>query len=254
MILTKPTPWGEIHGKLSLTPEQAKKMFGFNMAKDAKGIILQKRNGKTIIRNLMKYTIYAVPKKLRARQIVFRILGKLAGKHLKDLIYPVWQESAKIRNCCALHLFMSVNLIRICNYKRNDSRRRWKQLLLSQGILDPPKIHARFYADSKKIMIAIKNTHSYQIGIAVLEMTTFNLYHWLVSADPESTVTLPIVKKIGVWNYIYLQIPEIKSPIVFAYFKEGNTYSVSKSLIPGSVIELKWDNKKRWLPPGRYNG
>lgn len=41
MILKPGNPWGYMTGKLSLNPDQAKKMFGFTMNPDAPGVIFR---------------------------------------------------------------------------------------------------------------------------------------------------------------------------------------------------------------------
>ncbi|MCK4352959.1 hypothetical protein KAW65_06075 [candidate division WOR-3 bacterium] len=47
MWLNKITPWGEIRGKLSTTPEQAKRLFGFIQHPLAKGVIFKDIKGVT---------------------------------------------------------------------------------------------------------------------------------------------------------------------------------------------------------------
>ena len=50
MIINTLLPWGEITGKLSLSPEQAKRMLNYDLPAGAKGVVFYKFNDRIIIK------------------------------------------------------------------------------------------------------------------------------------------------------------------------------------------------------------
>ncbi|MDI6840329.1 MAG: hypothetical protein QMD71_05735 [bacterium] len=252
MILIKPTPWGEITGKLSLTPEQAKRMFNFNMRPDARGVVLFKMGGKQIIRNLVRCTT-KTNKKIKRIQRIFRILAKIANAHLDDLIYPVWMKSAKNRNCLPSNIFIGMNIKKICRIKRRG-RRKWKHLIITQGEIPAPKIYTRFYHRNKKLSVYLQKVEQCKIGIAVLDTYNFKLYHFK-DCDNQTNEDKN-------WVRIQIEVPEIVSPIVFAYFRKEDRFSNSTSIIPPYAEKAEeeiaqftpYKKGKKWLPEAKYHG
>ncbi|MDI6840351.1 MAG: hypothetical protein QMD71_05845 [bacterium] len=68
----------EIICKLSLTREQAKLMFGYDMKAGAKGVVLQRRGDSVYIRSLMPQR-HINTKLWQMTKLKFKVLSKLCG-------------------------------------------------------------------------------------------------------------------------------------------------------------------------------
>ena len=103
-----------ITGKLSLTPAQAKKIFGYTMKEGAKGVALQRRGSRIFIRSLMPQR----KPNTEMQQIAERkltIISKIGSRHMEDLIYPVWEPIARKtkRYPSGFTMFVGINMRRI---------------------------------------------------------------------------------------------------------------------------------------------
>ena len=96
----------EVRGKLSTTPAQAKRMFGYKMNPGAKGVILFKKNGKLFIRSLMPYKMS--PNTMKHAHRVGEVSRK--WKKLSPTVKEKWNNLAKQNGIrCGLNLFVKEN-------------------------------------------------------------------------------------------------------------------------------------------------
>lgn len=133
--------WGKITGKLSCTPEQALRDFGFGMKPDAQGIIFReytytnaegKRVKGTFINN---YFPPSNPQTVtqQANRRRFAILSHIAVEH-PDLIYKVWQPLSKKRDPKKAHGF---NEFRAENMRLIDTPPDFSKMRVTDGSLEP---------------------------------------------------------------------------------------------------------------------
>lgn len=212
MIVKKSTVWGTITGKLSLTKEQAKEMFDFDMHPDAIAVVLQHDKwGNLIIRNLFPRSPDTSKKLINWRKEArgfFLILHPL-----KSLIREVWNPLA-----LQLHAYSGTALFRKINIPRWKSDKRvfyrWTKLLLTKGTLQTPSARVLY---KRKIFLYNYNS-SYQLGAILLELNTKKFFF-------QKPITL---------NSNYFLIPDFNLSIPFVlylYYKKQNLYSDSSALI-----------------------
>lgn len=224
MILTKPLPWGEIRGKLSLSPEQAQTMLGFNMRPDAKGVYFTKRNDKLVVCNLIPPVCKVKTNEMTHRQNKMKILGKIVKEHYNTLIKPIWNRQAKNTDFMAgAQLFTSLNSERL------GMPPDLRNLLLTTGNLAPPELDIHYCPPRKLIEVKTSSSRN-ELQFALFDTNTFSLHLPVpVSFDPEicnptsAFVKLPFQTLRTHW--------ERKAPILFAYFKQENEYSDSVSWV-----------------------
>ncbi|MDI6840170.1 MAG: hypothetical protein QMD71_04880 [bacterium] len=204
----------KIVGKIKTTPEQAKRMFGFNMKKDATGIFFQRRGNRICICNLVKRK----NPKTEKQQIIrtkFATLGKITHKYKKEIIHKIWNPIAKHKYFSGQTMFIAVNMRELGNPPI------WTNMKIADGEIEPPKI-LKATCEGKTVKIQIKNAYDKEVGIAVMETENFNLYHF----NPRHYSTMPIEIKLD---------KEVHKPILYVYFKKGKQYSQSVSY---SVLKI----------------
>lgn len=142
-LLTKGFYFGFVKGKLSCTPEQAKRMFGFVMKPDAQGVILRKyhytdaeghRKTGIFINNYFPPSNPQTPDQ-QANRSKFSNIGKIAIQHTTDIIRDIWQPLAEIRTPSKAHgcnLFRGVNMQRMAGMPYTPEK-----MLISDGDLEP---------------------------------------------------------------------------------------------------------------------
>lgn len=222
-MIVKWTPFGEIRGKLSLTPEEAEEMFGYRMKPGAIGVYFQKRHGKLIIGSLMPqrniekseshiYSIYRL-----------KIISKVY-KELKKVISPLWDAKAKAggyRYISGFNLFVHIN------GKRVGLPPDWRKLILTEGELESPQIKAVRYA-GPWLMVRLSKVTPFELHLAVFEPKQ-DLLKYLGCVEQSPNIYLNLVHRLT------------NPTMVYAFMKKGSDYSDSVCIegIPG---RLKWQN------------
>ncbi|MDD2890896.1 MAG: hypothetical protein PHE49_09725 [bacterium] len=213
MILTRPTPWGIITGKLSTTPEQAKRMFGFEQDPDAKGIIIRRQKSKEgkfhlVVCNFKPKATFS-PKQTKIRQVV-AVLSNIVRQERNTLINSViWRPNKPTR--CPHNMFTAENISRI------GSEQNWENMIITRGPLFPPTINKAYY-DPERHMISIPGMEP-DIGVGVFDTTTYKFFLFTPPNSEEifvrelsSTPILHLYKKTdGKYSKSIPLIPEIKS-------------------------------------------
>jgi hypothetical protein len=144
MILQPGNPWGKLRGKLSTTPEQALRQFGFTQAPTASGVMFRiygstdafgRTKGNNYIDNYYPSSNpqSEAQQNMRAR---FSMLIKLACANQHTLIYPIWKLAAesKSKPLTPQNVFVSMNT------RRMSTALDYGNLLISTGILDKAEI------------------------------------------------------------------------------------------------------------------
>jgi hypothetical protein len=145
MKLAKGNPWGMITGKISMSPEQALRTFGFVMNPTAQGIMIRHYKAVSIsghVRHEFHISNYRDPTNnqtpaqnlMRAR---FGLFSDLAIAHKEDLIKPIWNPLSTARRHTRGHgynEFRSVNMLK-CRDITDLTH-----LLISDGDLEPAEI------------------------------------------------------------------------------------------------------------------
>lgn len=231
MITTKSLPWGEITGKLSLTPEQAKKMLGFNMRPDAKGIFFRKRNGKIEVCNLIPAKFTVITKAMQQGRDKMRVITNIVKTHFKDLICPIWNKEAKNTNHIAgTQFFISTNMLNV------GKPAKWENLIISLGKLPKPEFTAEYCPTTKNIKITpAGNTTARMINeklqpnFAAFDTVENKLYHPLphslsITRYQTSTILINLPFKLPRhWDR--------QKTILFMYLTQDNEYSPSTANI-----------------------
>lgn len=197
--------FGEVTGKLTLTPEQAKRGLGFTLRPGAVGVSLRMRkyvdnNGKIktgiFASSIMPRTIIKTPELKRTWERM-RVLSKIVSKHTKDLIHPIWEPlviDKYKKPWGGPYLFTGLNA------KRIGTSLKWEKLLISNGSLPPPTLipSSRLYLEKQQIIITLPRTihrlpvTTYQLGIAVFDRITGDLFH--ISPD---TITSMLLQRLA---------------------------------------------------------
>ncbi|MCK4353264.1 hypothetical protein KAW65_07655 [candidate division WOR-3 bacterium] len=199
----------EIIGKLSVTPEQAKRMFDFDMKPGALGIVFQRRGKTRYIRNAMpRHPICTEEQKIKENKL--SILGRMSHNHLNDLIRPVWNPLAEKWHYYSGHcLFIGFNM------KSVGIPSVWENLKLTYGDLEPPCVECACY-HNRKIKFRVKGCAD-RIGVGILNRADFKLWHF------SSQSGKPIILS---FNF------PLSKPIIYVYKRRGDLYSGSVSIIP----------------------
>ncbi|MCK4351906.1 hypothetical protein KAW65_00680 [candidate division WOR-3 bacterium] len=214
MFLNKSLPWGEIRGKLSLTPSQAQKMLGFKMKKNAKGVILQrnKKGGRIIVRNLMpcKPTETKKLKRIHKRIIDIQIIVK----QIKDLIKDCWNPAAPYEKYSGYHYFISINASKI------KLPPDWKKMQMTIGPGKIPRICKKGTIIKDNIIsIKLRKIHTIPIGVIILDRKTKEVFNINPRIYKQKQIKIKLEKAP-------------KSPVAFIYTKVGNIYSNSIPRVP----------------------
>lgn len=224
MILKKCLPWGEISGKLTLTPEQAKKMLDFDMRPDAKGVIFKQVNGKTVVSNYIPPVFNVVTPKSKIVHTRYSVVTKIIKEHFKDLILPIWYPIAK-----GTEYYTGNVLFGAVNLGKRDMPPHWEKLVISMG--EVPKPDFRYiYCQPKNILI-IRKCQKFPLILAFFDIREKKLYHPFHCPGAITIIKLPFKHK-----YVHhsnqprrLQKPDF---IFFAYNMDNKQFSLSVSKIP----------------------
>lgn len=226
MILKKQLPFGEVRGKLSLTPPQALKILGFKMKPDAIGVFLQQRNGKTVVCNLMPRN-YTLTPKMQNTFNRMKGIGKIVHALYNELIISLWTQAAKEQNLPAPHLFAKVNA------KSVGLPPNWKNLQLTPGKWKKPEFKCIYCKSTRKLILFLQKYYieNTQTGIVILEPTTFEIK--LLKTDQQGKIVI--------------NLPEqFKNPLVFIYKTKGYESSSSALRTPGKCP--KWKTSCNFRP------
>jgi len=201
----------KVSGKLSTTPEQAKRIFNFTMKPGATGIVLVRHKNGIYIRDCIPHRPFPT-KEQKLKEKKLKIIGQIGSKYLQELVRPVWNPIADKKRCHSGHsLFIGTNM------KAVAMPPKWENLTLTEGKLPPPQLLPPI-RQKKKITLQITNAKpGDKISIAVLDTVKFTFWHQKPQkCNPgKIVVTLPA----GMYNVI-----------VYAYFKHNNQYSPSTSI------------------------
>ncbi|MDD2890302.1 MAG: hypothetical protein PHE49_06655 [bacterium] len=224
MILKKSLPWGQISGKLTLTPEQAKKMLDFDMRPDAKGVIFRQVKGKTVISNYTKHTFNVVTPKSKVVHTRVSVVTKLIKEHFNDLICPIWYPLAK-----GTKYYTGNVLFGAVNFGKRDMPPHWEKLVISMGELEKPDFRY-IYCQPKNALI-VKRKRNSSLVLALFDIREKKLYHPFHCTEKTTTIKLPFKHK-----YIHHsnQPKRLEKPdfIFFAYTMDNKEFSPSVSIIP----------------------
>jgi len=154
-LMKKGFYFGLVKGKLSCTPEQAKRMFDFTMNPDAKGVILRKyhytdaEGHKRIGMFINNYFPPSNPQTpdQQANRNRFAMLSKIATSHTSDIIRDIWQPLAEIRHPDKAH---GCNEFRATNMHLIGTPPDFQKMLISDGDLEPTPsvISANYHPDT----------------------------------------------------------------------------------------------------------
>lgn len=175
-----------------MTGEQAEKAMGFRPREGAVGVVLSRRryvdnNGKVrsgIFATSLMPRKMIVTEKLSISWERQRVLGKIVSKHMKDIIFPIWEPLVKNKSkkpWCGNLYFMSTNLLNM------GKTLAWDKLQISKGRLAPPSCAYPYWYDKEKKELhivlpqTIKNLPITvnQIGIGVFDIITGEIFHIL---------------------------------------------------------------------------
>ena len=172
MFIKNYTSCFSITGKLSLTPTEAFEMFGYRMKPGAKGIVLQRRNGKTFIRSLMPQD-HRFTKNRQHNKSKMKIISTIASQHMDDLIYPAWDPLAQeLKYPSGFTLFVGTNMhITGCPPD-------WHKLVITQGPLPLPEVLAVTRHRSQLTLQLRQPTPKLQLGIAFFSPRTHAFFHF----------------------------------------------------------------------------
>ena len=145
MKLSKGNPWGMVTGRISMSPEQALRTFGFVMSPTAQGIMIRHYKAVSIsghVRHESHISNYRDPTNnqtpaqnlMRAR---FGLFSDLAIAHKEDLIKPIWNPLSTARRHTRGHgynEFRSVNMLKCRDITDLTS------MLISDGELEPAEL------------------------------------------------------------------------------------------------------------------
>ena len=178
-----------------ITPEDAKKMFNYDMPADAKGITFKVRNKRNTItpyypEKYVNDNFTKNPQFISSKNIMTTLI-KIAPQ-IKDILYPVWHaEAVKKGFYSGHHFFMSTN------YKRINSG--LENILFTIGNLDATTIVNR------------KSNSGYKTGVIILDSETLEVKHIPPRHYPDE-----------------ISVPEkSENQMVFAYYKSQKNYSPS---------------------------
>lgn len=230
MILKKTLPWGKIKGKLSLTPEQAKRMLDFDMKPGAIGVVfVHRKDGTIIVRSLMKPKKY--PKDPKSVQIEHRVTvcGKIVKEHLHDLIRPIWSKFAKKHDLYSgPATFMQVNLSRL------GLPPVWKNLLITTGTLPKPLFIANYCPAARAVIIKKMLNKNISAKAAIFNIREKKLYHPFPCLNHQTSIPLSFIPDRNLKPSI------IRTDfIAFLYTEQNNQFSDSQAIFPKRCTKWK---------------
>ncbi|MCK4352742.1 hypothetical protein KAW65_04965 [candidate division WOR-3 bacterium] len=210
--------FGDIRGALTMTKEEAKRLFNKDLKEGAKGVYFSRYGGKIVLKSWMPHRKKTKDKNQIKRHKLFLTMHKLACQEKNTLIRPLWNELAKGKAYSGHNMFMGVNMSRV------TIKFEWKNLLITQGKINPPKIK-KALLQKNKIKLTIEPLRgegrgepiNKPIGIMLLDQKELKFVH----INPVIYNQNPIIIKM-----------KCKEPIIYAYVKDGNKYSPSVSIIP----------------------
>jgi hypothetical protein len=187
----------------NITPEQAKKIFQFDLPEEAKGITFVHRNGKVFMKPYFPERYKNKGVKQTQTNEYMKLINKIGHLYLDDLIRPIWNKPAeKQKFYSGFNFFASINLKLI--------REGLENILISIGDLPPPKI--TFLEYKKDALRFSVDKPDMELGVGILNPRIMTFTH----LKPKTYDT-----KV---NYIRSRAEEI---ILFLYYKHGKNYSNS---------------------------
>ncbi|MFA5033724.1 MAG: hypothetical protein WC614_11990 [bacterium] len=263
--------FGTVWGKMSWTGDKAEANMGFRPKEGSIGVQLNRRryvdnNGKVksgiFATSLMRR--YVVPTE-KEKSVWDRtaILGKMASKCMRDIIYPIWEPLVINKNrkpWTGYHYFESVN------HTALGHSIDWSKLVISKGKLPrPTKVcSSRYLSGENKIEIIHpltvnrKPLTKNQLGIGIVDSITGDFFHisptqiaeeatrQIKACETNPTSVVKGKTALKDWNLVwdlkqirkYYRSPKQKKGWVprawsrfymYMYHKEGKNYSDSIS-------------------------
>lgn len=197
------TIFGEIRGKLSISPEEAREFFGIRLKPEAIGVRFYRRLGKLVASSIVPIddpnTI--AQQKVRDRCIAFGAIIKTA----KQIIKNIWSQEAEHKDISPYNLFFKENA------KLTGIPPQWKNLVLTKGPLKKPTICRACY-----------NTNILHIRIQGMRRTPSEIATW----EPKIKKFTIVSFKRGNGDFYLYSDHYFTAPLwVYAYFKKNNLYS-----------------------------
>ena len=190
-----------------ISPEQAKKMFKFNLPPDAKGVTFQYRKNKTVIYSYSpEKNNNHLPKsqQFKSNYANFSKLNRITHRILKTIIHPVWTKIAdREKYFSGYHLFVSINIKRI--------QKGLENILFTVGDLPAPQIRSIEITDSYIEFQLQNHNPEYELGIVIMDSETLNINQFPPAFYPDEPISIPIEGK----------------PMLFLYYKQDKIYSPS---------------------------
>lgn len=191
-----------------ISKEQAKTMFNYDLPADAKGIVFRVFESGNYISPYYPERHTSNPgdigNRLRMKP-VFSILSKITPQITHTIIRPIWNQQADKYNLYSgYHLFMKINsklLLKGLEY-----------LQLSIGDQKPPRISS-IKCQNNTISLSTPSTLSKPSKLTLVLLDTQTLKITLIKPETYQ-------KKIEIKT-------NVKNSIIFAYSKNGNSYSNS---------------------------
>lgn len=238
MVVEKFLEYGEIRGKLSLNPEQAREMLGYEMKPGAVGVVLQMRGDKQVVFSQMPYKRHKRTKLEKASLIRMKTMGSISREHFNELIKPIWNPAAKERNYLAGH-----QLFTALNFRRIGPELKWENMLLTPDTSQPPEFSME-HCPLQNILIiklsesAVKRAveHNMSPKLAMLRMKTVKL-HMLEPVDKPELRSMGFKKLPAGRLYFKLPVKVVgngmkkdKQVVIFMYLRDETGYSASAAL------------------------
>lgn len=225
-----------------ISPEQAKRMFHYNLPPGAKGITFKPRNKKTEIvpyfpeKYVNKNPIKS-PEFISSKNILTKLI-KIAPQIRTTIIRPLWNNMAGKDYYSGHHMFISINHKLLLTGIEN--------ILFTIGTLNPPKTHTIELKNST-LKFQLQNSNpDYQLGIISMDSQTLQITHIQPThySDYEPLACLEkdcgasvVTSRLG--GIIHKCNPKDKTinipiktdnPLVFLYYYDKNKQSYSSSV------------------------
>lgn len=212
----KPIAFGQISGKISFSPEQAKRTLDYDIPPEAKGVVFSIVKGEQRIRTLMP--IHISSKAVRAENKAFASFSF----HALPIFYitkHIWDAYAgKFQNLLGYNLFISENFPVFYSHRSvKPNIRRWKLLHISNGRparrggLPAPRIIKNQYCIN-----LTNHDPKFRIGILALEYPSFKFQY----VEPKF------------YPFPFFSFPPSKSNrIIYFFYNNGREYSKSSNII-----------------------
>ncbi|MFA5033207.1 MAG: hypothetical protein WC614_09315 [bacterium] len=198
---------GTIRG---MSPEQAKRMFNYNMPPDAQGVTFRFQNNKTYIVPYYpeKYNNHSEKSAaFKTNTEIFSMLNKICPQIRKTIIYPAWTplvDKYKEKHFSAYHLFFSIN--------RRQLKYGLENLIFTMGELTPPQLNLLEFKNSVMSFQQENPQPGYDLGFISIDRKTLEVETFAPVKYGERAVSLKVKSGEGV---------------VFAYHRRGKEYSVA---------------------------